>query len=165
MLLREVTQQEEIHAKAEVTLQSISCFEKVNLIPPTGILKLGKDEMLKYRYTVESQKSEANNVNVLLEKVEDLVEGICNNFSNVIEEWGIGEIEESLEDFTPKAKDIEQILASSKAKITKLSVLDAEAMEFSVVSPTKLTSQIDEQSWLAKKWIKEIATIMIKGHL
>ena len=53
-LLKEVTQQEEIHAKAEDSLQTISHFQKSNSIPPLGILKLGKDEILKYRYTVES---------------------------------------------------------------------------------------------------------------
>jgi hypothetical protein len=53
-------QQEEIHTKVEVALQRISCFQKGNLIPPPGILKIRKDEMLKYRYTIESWKSEAD---------------------------------------------------------------------------------------------------------
>ena len=101
-LLEKVTQQEEIHAKVEVALQTISHFQKANSIPPPGISKLGKDEMLKYRYTVESWKSEADNVNASLEKVKGLVVGIWNNCSDVIEEWGVGEIEESLEAFMPQ---------------------------------------------------------------
>ena len=68
MVLRQVTQQEEIHAKAEATLQTISHFQKANSIPPRRILKIEKDEMLKYRYTVKSWKSEADNVKASLEK-------------------------------------------------------------------------------------------------
>ena len=44
-----------------------------------------------------------------LEKAKDLAEGICNNCSDAIEEWVIEEIKESLEDFTPKVEDVEQI--------------------------------------------------------
>ena len=65
--------------------------------------------MLKYRYTVESWRSEANIVKASLEKVEDLVEGVWNTYSDIMEEWGIGEIEDSLETFTPKAEDMEQV--------------------------------------------------------
>ena len=38
-------------------------------------------------------------------------------------------------------------------------------MELLVISTTKLTTQIDEQARLARKGIKEIATITIKGRL
>ena len=144
MLLMEVMQEEEIHAKAEASLQTISHFQKANSIPPPGIPKLGKDEMLKYRYTVKSWKYEEDNVKASLERVEELVEGIWNNCSDVIEEWGVKEIEESLKDFTPKFEDIEQVWASLEAEITNLSVLDVEAMEFFVVSPAKLTTEIEE---------------------
>ena len=94
-----------------------------------------------------------------------MVEGIVNNCSDVIEEWGIGEIKESLEAFMPKAEDVEQIRASSEAEITNLSVLDAKAMEFSVISPAKLTARVDEQPQFARKGVKEIAAITIKGCL
>ena len=79
----EVTQQEEIHAKAEASLQTISHFQKANSISPPRIMKLRKDEMLKYIYTVESWKSKADNVKASLEKMEYLVEGIWNKYSNV----------------------------------------------------------------------------------
>ena len=88
-----------------------------------------------------------------------------NNCSNVIEEWGIGEIEEYLEAFTPKDEDVEKNRVSSEEEITNLSILDAEVMEFSVISPAKLTARIDEQAQLARKGIKEITTITIKGCL
>ena len=52
--LKEVMQQEEVHTKAEATLQTIFHFQKANLIPPPGISRLRKDEMLKYRYIVKS---------------------------------------------------------------------------------------------------------------
>lgn len=44
-------------------------------------------------------------------------------------------------------------------------MLDAEAMEFSVVSPTKLIARVEEQTRLAKKGIKEIVALTIKGCL
>ena len=44
-------------------------------------------------------------------------------------------------------------------------MLDAEAMEFSVVSPAKLIAQVEEQAHLVKKEIKEIAVVMVKGRL
>ena len=94
--------------------------------------------MLKYRYIVESWRFEANIGKDSLEKAEDLVEGVWNTYSDVMEEWGIGEIEGSLETFTPKAEDVEQVRASSEAKITNWLVLDTKAMEFSVVSLAKL---------------------------
>ena len=59
-LLKEVMRQEEIHTKVEAALQKISRFQKANPIPPLGIPRLGKDEMLKYRYTIESWKSEVD---------------------------------------------------------------------------------------------------------
>lgn len=52
MLLQNLEQQEEFHAQSEANLQSISCFQKVNAIPPSGITKLRKDEIFNYRYTL-----------------------------------------------------------------------------------------------------------------
>ena len=65
--------------------------------------------------------------------------------------------------FISKAKDVEQLRASSEVEITDLSVLDVEAMEISMVELTKLTIQIQEHSKLAKKGIKEVATLTDKG--
>ena len=61
-----------------------------------------------------------------------------------MEEWGIGEIYETLKAFTSKAEDVEQIRASSEKEITDLSVLDAESMEILVVEPAKL-GQVGQQ--------------------
>ena len=83
-------------------------------------------------------------MNASLEKVEDLIQGVWNSCLDVIEEWGIDEIEESLETFTPRVEDIEQARAAAKEEITNLSVLDVEAMEFSVISQTKLTARVEE---------------------
>ena len=41
-LFKEVTQQEEVHAKDEATLQTISHFQKANSIPPLESRGLGK---------------------------------------------------------------------------------------------------------------------------
>ena len=144
MLLQDVAQQEEIHAKSEANLQMISHFHRVDGIPASGIPNLRKDEMFKYRYTFEAWKSEVENAKTTIEKADDLAEGICNNFSDAMEEWGIGETEETLKAFTSKAKDVEQIRASLETEITDLSVLDTESMEILVVEPTKLTAQIKE---------------------
>ena len=48
-------------------------------------------------------------------------------------------------------------------EIIDLSVLDVKSMEISVVESTKLTAQIKEQARLAKKGIKEIAALTVKG--
>lgn len=123
-------QQEDIHTKVEVALQKISHCQKTNSIPPPRISNLRKDEMLIYKYTIESWKSEADVVKASLENVEDLIEGVWNSYSHVIEEWGICEIEESLETFMSRVDDVEQARASAEETITNLLVLDAEAMEF-----------------------------------
>ena len=143
-LLQNVMQQEEFHAQSKGNLQSISRFQRVNDIPPPGIPKLGKDKNFKYRYTLESWKSEVENAKTTIEKVDELVEGVLNNCSDAMEEWGIGEVEEMLEVFKSKAEDMEQLQSSSETKITDLSVLDAEPMEILVVDPTKLMAQIKE---------------------
>ena len=121
--------------------------------------------MLKYRYIVESWRFEANIGKDSLEKAEDLVEGVWNTYSDVMEEWGIGEIEGSLETFTPKAEDVEQVRASSEAKITNWLVLDTKAMEFSVVSLAKLIAWVEEEARLVKKGITEITSLTVKGRL
>lgn len=43
-----------------------------------------------------------------LERVEDLIEGVWNTCSDVLDEWGISEIEEYLETLTPKLEVVEQ---------------------------------------------------------
>ena len=78
-------QQEDIHTKAETTLQKISHFQKANPIPPPGISNLKKDEMLKYRYIIESWKFEVDVVKASLEEAGDLIEGVWNSCSDVIE--------------------------------------------------------------------------------
>ena len=121
--------------------------------------------MLKYKYTIESWRPEADNVKASLEKAEDLAEGSCNMCSDVMEEWGIDEIEDSLKTFTLKDEDVEQVRASSEAEITNWSLLDAEAMKFLVVSLAKLIARVEEQVWLTKKGIKGIVSLMVKGCL
>ena len=80
----------------------------------------------------------------MIERVDELAEGVWNNCSDAREEWGIREIEETLEAFTSKVEDVERIRASSEMEITDLSVLDVESMEISMVEPFKLTTQIKE---------------------
>ena len=46
-----------------------------------------------------------------------MIEGVWNTCSYVIDEWGIKEIEESLETLTLKAEDVEKVRASSEVDI------------------------------------------------
>ena len=124
-------------------------------------MKLGKDEILKYKYTIESWKSEADAVKYSLENVEDLIEGVWNTFLDVIDEWGIIEIEESLKTLMPRVEEVEQIRASSEAEIKNLSVLNSEVLDFSVISPVRMVAQVEQNARLAKKGIKEIAALTI----
>lgn len=105
-----------------------------------------------------------DNEKTTIQRANDLDEGMWNNYSDAMEEWGIGEIEETLKAFTSKAKDVERIRASSETEITNLSVLDVESMEISVVEPAKLTAQTKEHARLAKKGIKEIVALIVKGR-
>lgn len=81
-----------------------------------------------------------------------------------MEEWGIGEFEEMLEVFTSKDEDMEQLQASSEAEITDLSILDTESMDISMVEPIKPMAQIQEHAKLAKKGIKEVVALTVKGR-
>lgn len=153
-----------MHAKSEANLQTISRFQRVNAIPPSGMHKLGKDEMFEYRYTIKAWKSKVENAKTAIERGDALDEGIWNNYSDAMEEWGIGEIEEMLEAFTSKVEDVEKIRASSEMEITNLSVLDTKLMEISVVDPAKLMAQTKEHARLAKKEIKQIVSLTVKGR-
>ena len=143
-----------MHDKVEAVLQQVSRFQKENPTPPPGIAKIGKDEIINYKYTIESWNSEVDAVKSSLEREEDLIEGVWNTCSNVLDEWGIGEIKESLESLMPKTEVVEQVRATLDAKIQDLAVLDFEAMHFSMVSPTKMTTCVDENARIAKKDIK-----------
>ena len=154
-----------MHEKVEAALQQVSHFQKANSIPPPGITKLGKDEIINYRYIIESWKSEANTVKLSIERVGDLIDVVWNTCFDVLDEWGIGEIEESLESLTPKTEAVEQVRAASEAEIRDLAVLDSESMHFSVVSPAKMTTRVDENAWIAKKGIKEIASLTVQSRL
>ena len=56
--------------------------------------------------------------------------------------------------FMPRVEDIEQVRASLEVEITNLLVLNAESMEFSVISPVKFIARAEENMWLARKGIK-----------
>lgn len=65
----------------------------------------------------------------------------------------------------PKIEVVEQVRASSVAKIWDLAVLNSEAMHFLVISPVKMTARVDKNTQIAKKGIKEIASLTIQSHL
>ena len=44
-------------------------------------------------------------------------------------------------------------------------MLDSEAMEFLTISPTRMIAWVEENAWLAKKGIKEIAAMTIQSRL
>ena len=80
-----------------------------------------------------------------------------------MDKWGIGELEEMLEVFTSKVEDVERLWPSLEGEITDIFVLDAEAMEFSMVEPAKLMARIQWQGKVAKKGIKEVVDLTVKG--
>ena len=128
----------------------MSCFQKENPIPPPRIINLGKDQLINYRYTLESWRFEVDVVKSSIERAGDLI-GVWNT---CLDEWGIGEIEESLESLTSKKEVVEQERSSSVVEIQDLAMVDSEAMHFSVISPAKMTTRVDENSRIAKKGIK-----------
>lgn len=71
-------------------------MQKENPIPPLGITNLEKDDMIAFECILKSWKSEADLVKSLLDQAINLVEGVWDYFSGILEEKGIGEIEESL---------------------------------------------------------------------
>ena len=158
----EVTWQDEIHDKDKVTLHQVSHFQKANLVPLPGIVKLGKEEIINYRYTIESWKFETNVVKSSLEKVGDPIEGVWNTYLDVLNECGIDEIEESLEALE---KAVEWVMATLEAEIKDLLVLDSEAILFLVIFPARMAARVDENVQMAKKGIKEVASLTIQSLL
>ena len=128
-----------------------------------GIPKLKKDEIVRYRYTLVAWKSKLESTEIVLETTEELAEGVWINCSDAMDKWGIGELEEMLEVFTSKVEDVERLWPSLEGEITDIFVLDAEAMEFSMVEPAKLMARIQWQGKVAKKGIKEVVDLTVKG--
>ena len=64
--------------------------------------------------------------------------GMWNACSNVLDEWGIDEIEESLESLTPKNEVVEQVRVTSATEIQYLAVVDSEAIHFSLILPAQI---------------------------
>ena len=63
-----------------------------------------------------------------------------NACSDVLDEWGIGEIEESLESLTLKNEVVEEVRATWAIEIQDLVVIDSEAIHFSFISPTEMAT-------------------------
>lgn len=51
-------------------------------------------------------KSKVENAKTAIEREDELAKGVWNNCSDSMEEWGIREVEETLEVFTSKAEDV-----------------------------------------------------------
>ena len=54
------------------------------------------------------------NAKTMIQREDELDEGVWNNYLDVMEERRIGEVEEMLEAFTSKAENVEQLWASSE---------------------------------------------------
>ena len=94
----------------------------------------------------------------------DLIEGVWNTCSDVLDQWGIGEIEKYLETLMPKG-GVEKARVSSEAEIHDLAVLDSKAMHFSIILPTRMVIQVDENAQMAKKGMKFFSSLTIQSHL
>jgi hypothetical protein len=143
----------------------VSRFQKLNPIPPPRIVRLEKDELINYRYTIESSRSNADVVKSSIERDEDLIKGVWNTCSYVLDEWGIAEIKEYLEPLTSKIEVVEKARNVSVTEIRDLAVLDSESMHFSVISPANITTRVDENAQIAKKGFKEMASLIVQSCL
>ena len=94
-------------------------------MPPLGTINLEKNELITYKYTLESWRSEADLVKSSIERAGDLTEGMWNTCSDVLDEWGIEEIEESLESLESKEEVVEQARVISAVEIQELAVVDS----------------------------------------
>lgn len=63
-----------------------------------------------------------------------------NTCSDVLDGWGINEIEESLESLTPKIEVVEQVRDASTTDTQDLAIMDFEAIHFSLISPTQMAT-------------------------
>lgn len=134
-------------------------------MPPPRIIKLGKYELINYIYTLESWRFEAALVKSSIERVEDLIEGMWNTCLDVLADWRIGEIEESLESLTSKNEVVEQRRVASAIEVQELEVVDSKAMHFSLISPAQMISRVNEHDQIPEKGIKEVTSLMVQGHL
>ena len=76
--------------------------------------------MIDFKCILESWKSTTDLVKSSLDQVGNLTEGMWNSCSKILEEWGIGEIEESLdtvESLTPNIEALERVRASFTTNI------------------------------------------------
>lgn len=100
-----------------------------------------------------------------IDQAEDLAKGMWNSCSDILEEWGIAEIKESIEYITLKIKAVEWVRVASTADIQDLAVVDSKAIHFSLISPAQLATWVDEHNRISKKGIKEVAGRVIQGRL
>ena len=87
---------------------------------------------------LEAWKYEADLVKSSIDRAGDLEKGLWNSCSDILEEWGIGEIEEylfTIESLVPKIEAVERVRVASAADIQDLVVVDSEAIHFSLISP------------------------------
>lgn len=108
-LLPELASHRKVHEEVEVALQQVIRMQKENPIPPPSITKLEKDDMTGFERILKSQKSEDDLVKSLLDQDSDLVEGVWDSFSDILEEWVIREIEKSLDTIEFVAPKIEAV--------------------------------------------------------
>ena len=151
MLLTELSEHRKSHETIEVALQQVLHFQKADPMPPPRTIKLGKDDMVSNNCTLESWKYEEDLVKSSIDQTGDLAEGMWNACSDVIDEWGISEIEESLESLTSKNEVIEQVRAASASDIQDLAVVDSEAIHFSVISPSQMATRVNEHAKITRK--------------
>ena len=106
-------------------------MQKVNLSSPPDVARLGKDKIIEYERIIDSWKSDIDLVKTLLDHVSELAERIWIPCSDLLEEWEIGEVEESLEavgSVMTKIEAVNQVRTASVRDIEDLVVLDAKAI-------------------------------------
>ena len=143
-------------------------MKRVNSIPPPGIIKLEKDDVIGFQCILDSWNFEAGFVKSLLDRASYLIEGVWDSFSDILEEWGIVEIEESLDTIKfieQKIEAIKHVRVSSLIDIEDLAALDSGAIHFSLLAPVQLATWVFEYNRIVKKAIKEITSLVIQIRL
>lgn len=94
-----------------------------------------------------------------------MIEGMWNACLDVVDEWGISEIQEYLESLTPKHDVVEKVRATPTTEIQDLAVVDFEAMHFSLISPAQMATRVNGQAKITRKGIKEVDSLIVQGCL
>ena len=93
----EILEQQKGHSKTKNALEFVSKIQRANSDAPVAFPRLEKDNRIQYECLIESWRFECSTVRSFINQAKELAEDIWIPCSNLLEEWDIGEFEESLD--------------------------------------------------------------------